>query len=100
VEDSALDVAEPLLWQRRKSAPAIDCGIAPLDREMAPKCARKYARDQPRGSGAFRGQFTGGKPGGFEQASSGTLGTCALAHPNLHAAVEAPPNFPLTPSQR
>jgi len=82
------------------SDPAIDCGIAPLDREVALQCARKYAREHARGSGAFRGQFAGGKPGGFEQASSGVPRPCALAHPILHAAAEAPPNFPLTPSQR
>jgi hypothetical protein len=67
---------------------------------MALEYAREYARECALGSGAFRGQFAGGKPGGFEQASSGVLRTCALAHPILHAAVEAPPNFPLTPSQR
>jgi len=82
------------------SAPAIDCGIASLTRETALQLAPKHAREHARGSGAFPGHFPGGKLGGFEEASSGVLRPCTLAHPILHAAVGAPPNFPLTPSQR
>ena len=87
-------------WERTESAPAIDCGLHDLDLEMALQLARKYAREHACGSGVFPRRFPGRKLGAFEQVSSALLRPCALARPILHAAVEAPPNFPLTPSQR
>ena len=69
-------------------APAIDCGITLLNRELALQLARKYAREHAHGSGAFPGQFVGVKLGGFEQDSSSASSPCALAHPILHAEAE------------
>ena len=86
--------------EQTESAPAIDCGLHDLDLEMALQLARKYAREHACGSGVFPRRFPGRKLGAFEQVSSALLRPCALARPILHAAVEAPPNFPLTPSQR
>jgi hypothetical protein len=86
--------------EQTESAPAIDCGLRDLNLEMALQMARKDAREHARGSGVFPGRFPGRNLGAFEQMSSALSRPCALAHPILHAAVEAPPNFPLTPSQR
>ena len=57
---------------------------------MALQCARKDAREQAPGSGVFSSYFQGENQGRLEAPLSRISSPCALAHPMLRAAANAP----------